>query len=473
MTYSLIWLPEVLRKAGLKVAETEGWASRGAGDMGTVRGVMCHHTGSLGSGNMPTLNMLMNGRGGDHPLPGPLAQLGLARDGTFYVVAAGRANHAGRGEWKGVKTGNSSFIGIEAENAGTPDARWPDWQMDAYRRGVAAILRRIGADADMCCGHKEYALPRGRKPDPLFDMNVFRNGVRDILLGQGAVRPLVPALEPVKGRPTLQRGDRGPDVERVQMLLKLETDCRFGPNTETAVRAFQLENGLRPDGVIGPKTWAELDDLAETSPDLAATAAAAATRDNVIGAGQPGTAHAGSAGAAGSVLGLPDAARTLLDFIAVYEAPRGYDTIYGNHQDQLPKRLTEMKLAEVIRSGPQWKRAFRSSACGRYQFMTGTLETLVKSEKLSGNEVFDIELQDRLGYALLRRRGFAKYMDGRLDRNGFGLALAKEWASFPVLTDCRGSHRTVRRGETFYAGDGLNKALVPPDKVEAILDQIR
>ncbi len=29
----------------------------------------------------------------------------------------------------------------------------------------------------MCCGHKEYAIPRGRKIDPTFDMNKFRENV--------------------------------------------------------------------------------------------------------------------------------------------------------------------------------------------------------------------------------------------------------------------------------------------------------
>ena len=73
--------------------------------------------------------------------------LGIGRDGTYYVIAAGRCNHAGKGSWKGVTTGNSSFIGIEAENTGlSNDTPWPDVQMDAYRRGVAAILKHIGQD---------------------------------------------------------------------------------------------------------------------------------------------------------------------------------------------------------------------------------------------------------------------------------------------------------------------------------------
>src|SRR4051794_10090300 len=107
MPFSLIWLPEVLRLAGLKVSEVPGWRDRGRGDVGRILGVICHHTGTSSRDNMPTLNTLIRGRS---DLPGPLAQLGLARDGTYFVVAAGRANHAGKGNFQGVRNGNSNFI---------------------------------------------------------------------------------------------------------------------------------------------------------------------------------------------------------------------------------------------------------------------------------------------------------------------------------------------------------------------------
>jgi len=253
MPYSLTWLPVVLRDAGLKVAETQGWADRGRAEMGTVRGVMCHHTGTATSDrNMPTLNLLINGR---PDLSGPLSQLGLARDGTFYVVAAGRANHAGGGSWKGITTGNSSFIGIEAENAGGRTDPWPEVQMDAYYRGVAAILKQIGAGVEMCCGHREYALPAGRKVDPVFDMDAFRATVHRIRSGAGVVRPLIPAADFDSGRPTLRRGDRGQNVRDLQTKLKVAVDGIFGPMVEVAVRTFQRTAGLVPDGIVGPATW--------------------------------------------------------------------------------------------------------------------------------------------------------------------------------------------------------------------------
>ena len=72
-------------------------------------------------------------------------------------------------------------IGIEAENTGAESDTWPAVQIDAYQRGCAAILRHIGRGAEFCCGHKEYALPKGRKQDPNFDMNTFRAAVSDLL----------------------------------------------------------------------------------------------------------------------------------------------------------------------------------------------------------------------------------------------------------------------------------------------------
>jgi peptidoglycan hydrolase-like protein with peptidoglycan-binding domain len=254
MAFSLTWLPEVLDRAGLKVALQSGWENRGHGDMGTVRGVMCHHTAGSKNGNMPSLNVITNGREG---LAGPLSQLGLGRDGTFYVVAAGRCHHAGGGNWQGITTGNSSFIGIEAENTGKNDP-WPDVQVEAYVRGAAAILKHVSADAIMCCGHKEYALPQGRKPDPTLDMVSFRNRVAAIIGGFAPAPSLIAPSDGV-GRPTLRRGASGDHVRTVQKAVKVTADGEFGPKTEAAVRAFQRTLGLVADGIVGPRTWAEID----------------------------------------------------------------------------------------------------------------------------------------------------------------------------------------------------------------------
>lgn len=274
MAYSLTWLPDVLEAAGLKVAECTGWRTRGRGDVGTIRGVICHHTAGASQGVMPSLHTLINGRAASakaKPLAGPLAQLGLARDGTIFVVAAGRANHAGVGSWQGIDTGNSSFIGIEAENTGIGEP-WPDVQLDAYYRAVAAILKHVGAPETMVCGHKEFALPKGRKNDPTLDMAVFRNQVGQIMRGTALVRPAIPAMDS-SGRATLRRGAKGELVKQIQFTIGISDDGIFGSNTEAAVRVFQRNHALVPDGIVGPKTWSEIIRLAALPATQRATGA--------------------------------------------------------------------------------------------------------------------------------------------------------------------------------------------------------
>jgi peptidoglycan hydrolase-like protein with peptidoglycan-binding domain len=228
---------------------------------------MCHHTGVNNPNklNIPSLHSLRDGRKAEPhlaALPGPLAQLGLARDGTYFVIGAGKAIHAGPGVFKGA-TGNSKFIGIEAENHGAADDPWPQVQLDAYRHGVAAILRRLNKDASFCCGHKEYA-PH-RKDDPDLDMNAFRAAVAAILNGTTPAPTPIPVVEPAPPapgaapRPTLRRPTKSELVKTVQTKVGVKADGNFGPKTEAAVRAFQKQHGLVPDGIVGPKTWKALD----------------------------------------------------------------------------------------------------------------------------------------------------------------------------------------------------------------------
>jgi hypothetical protein len=181
MTFKLIWLADVLREANLKVIEEPGWKTRGVGgaDMGVVKGVLCHHTAGPRSGDHPSLGTVMQGRTGLRP---PLCHLLLSRDGTFFVVAAGKANHAGVGNWQGVRNGNTQLIGIEGENTGLAnDQPWPAIQMNAYERGCVALCKKLGVGSIMVAGHKEYALPHGRKPDPSFNMADFRKEIARLL----------------------------------------------------------------------------------------------------------------------------------------------------------------------------------------------------------------------------------------------------------------------------------------------------
>lgn len=176
MIFSLTWLPSVLKLAGLKVVEIPGWKERGHGDVGKVKFVLCHHTAEkIDADVKPSLPILIEGRPG---LSGPLSQLGLGQDGTYYIISAGLAYHAGAGQWMGITSGNANSIGIEAENNGLGEP-WPEVQMEAYARGCAAILKHIKQGPVMCVGHKEWAPTR--KIDPSFDMDHFRCRVTRIM----------------------------------------------------------------------------------------------------------------------------------------------------------------------------------------------------------------------------------------------------------------------------------------------------
>ncbi len=185
---------------------------------------------------------------------------------------------------------------------------------------------------------------------------------------------------------------------------------------------------------------------------------------------------------------LPDTvplhAQNLLDFIGDIEAPQGYDTIFGNRQGNLPVPLTQMTYGNIIDAQANWgsKTWVRSnwghktasSAAGRYQFMRATLQDIAKEVRtIDGRTIFSSGLQDRLGYYLLLRRGYADFISGKLNLVQFGLNLAKEWASFPVLSATKGQHRDVTRGQSYYAGDGLNKSLIKPEQVEQRLRHVR
>lgn len=167
---------------------------------------------------------------------------------------------------------------------------------------------------------------------------------------------------------------------------------------------------------------------------------------------------------------VPIAAAYILDFIASIEAPKGYDTIYGNNQYRLKKPITSMTLRELLEAQKTFTAQFKSSASGRYQFMRQTLVDLINELKLKPEQKFTPDLQDRLAYHLLRRRGYDAFMFGKINITEFGKRLAMEWASLPVLAGTKNYRGlNIKRGTSYYAGDGLNKQLVSADNFEIVL----
>jgi hypothetical protein len=168
-------LADACRKSGLNVVEVDGWRTRGHGQFIGVNSIVCHHTATSlkALGDYPSLRIVRDGRS---DLPGPLSQLGLGRNGTVYVIAAGVAWHAGATFFP--RQDNWHAIGIEAEHDGL--SPWPIVQRAAYVRLVAALRDHYGIPLSNIQGHKEVAKPLGRKIDPNFDMTDFRRRVGNV-----------------------------------------------------------------------------------------------------------------------------------------------------------------------------------------------------------------------------------------------------------------------------------------------------
>lgn len=246
-------IPAALAARGLAVEVVPGWETRGS-DSFAPGGVTCHWTaGPRGTTGRPSLGVVTNGRSG---LPGPLCNVYLARDGKAVVVAAGRANHAGAGGYRGLK-GNSSVFGIEAECGG--DGDWTPAMRVAYPKVVAALLSLIGRDASWAMGHNEWA-PTRKIDIRDYTMAVMRQQVAAVLAGQPVPvsNPVPSTPAPANPWPLLKEGSRGPHVSQVQAFLGVPADGVFGPVTKAAVVAYQRALGLAADGIVGAQTWAAI-----------------------------------------------------------------------------------------------------------------------------------------------------------------------------------------------------------------------
>ena len=173
---------------------------------------------------------------------------------------------------------------------------------------------------------------------------------------------------------------------------------------------------------------------------------------------------------------VPAGAAMLLDFIGKAETGKtgreAYDIIVFYKQDRLPKPLTDHTVAEVLEAQKAWAKNWKGSAAGKYQIIRKTLLGLVDQLGIPGDAKFSPDMQDRLAYRLLTTRGWQAFTSGQVTLNAFGLQLAKEWASIPVLSTVQGAHRAVKRGESYYAGDGVNASQKGADEFEAVLKAV-
>lgn len=276
-------LVSVLRAEGLTVVEVPGWRTRSNGRDLTPVGNLVHHTASSPKAtNGAMARLLTEGRS---DLSGPLCNVHVRRDGTCEVIAAGAANHAGRGganvlAWIRKPAGgsppapgpddpggNSLLVGWECDNAGDGEP-WPAAQVEAIVRGCAAVARAAGFPAAATIGHREWTR---RKIDPRgIDMSALRLRVAHRLgapvhavTGTGGPGPSWEESA-VASLPTLGIGagkDKpNPFVKRLQALLladgvEVKVDGQFGPGTQAAVKKAQQAWKIPADGVAGRQVW--------------------------------------------------------------------------------------------------------------------------------------------------------------------------------------------------------------------------
>lgn len=284
-----------LKARGVKVVEVSGWRSHNRnakGKWGEVHGVMMHHTAGVSDGIVDFCH------DGTSELPGPLCHGVITKDGTVHLVGWGRANHAGGGDpdvLKAVKAeaatlpktnehqgsdgavdGNAHFIGFECVNKGDGSDPWPQVQLIAMQRVVAAVCDLYGWSAKSVIRHMDWS---DWKSDPKgVDWPKFQAAVQK-LLDDSVTAPKPPAAPQVPPKPAqpptvslkhvVAAAKRDPGLpqggttHRAEVLLverslvelgyldKRWADGSFGTKTRDAYRLLQRHLGYSGDGADG------------------------------------------------------------------------------------------------------------------------------------------------------------------------------------------------------------------------------
>lgn len=159
-------------------------------------------------------------------------------------------------------------------------------------------------------------------------------------------------------------------------------------------------------------------------------------------------------------------------------------------------KLTTMSLSEVMEA----QRERNMFATGRFQIIPNTLKGAVSALNLDTSELYNESIQDRIFEDFLikiKRPAFIKYLEGNGSVEDAIYDWAKEFASAgvrkgkpispkrevikdeegkPVLEHGKKKYKIIPRaaqveGESYYAGDGLNKAHILPNEMVRVLEE--
>lgn len=122
--------------------------------------IVLHHTASNDTaGDLATLTS---------PNSGVSAHYLIGRDGTIYQLVPDelQAWHAGESQLRGEPSVNPRSIGIEITNDGSGSTPFTDEQYAALRKLVPHLVAAYDVPIENIVGHKDVAVPAGRKSDP-------------------------------------------------------------------------------------------------------------------------------------------------------------------------------------------------------------------------------------------------------------------------------------------------------------------
>lgn len=141
-----------------------------------------------------------------------------------------------------------------------------------------------------------------------------------------------------------------------------------------------------------------------------------------------------------------------------YNETLAYGAYTGGDIDLVSMTLTQVDALQTkMLQHP--KNKLNSSAVGRYQIVRTTMRAIRNTLGLTGKELFDRDMQDRMACFLLGQRGIDKWLAGRLGTDTLLTNLAKEWASLPAPS-----------GKGYYSGQ---RASVTVADVKYALSQVR
>lgn len=166
-------------------------------------------------------------------------------------------------------------------------------------------------------------------------------------------------------------------------------------------------------------------------------------------------------------------ARPLLAFIGKHESGNNYNSIWGGirKSDYPPVPLVEMNVAQILAWQDRIDSRYMSEAAGCYQILEDTLRGLMASADVRGYDLYNVATQDKLGLALLVRRGLHSYLDKKMTPEQFGQSLSMEWASLPCMIKDKYGRAAV--GQSYYANDGLNKSGTSKAELLAIIKALQ